>query len=95
MTTIKDHLDPARVRCHPALMQDAWFQLKAARGQPVTRLHLLMPAHVIRPVETAAERRERQAQEERDEIEAIRLRANARARRHIAAIHGTPGPDAA
>lgn len=43
-------LDPARVQMMPSLMQDAWAQLKAARGQPVARPHLLEARHVIVPV---------------------------------------------
>ena len=40
-------LDPHRVNLHPALMADAWAMLKEARGQPIQRPELLLPAHVI------------------------------------------------
>lgn len=32
-----------------AAMQSAWERLKAARGEPITRPHLLAPAHLIAP----------------------------------------------
>lgn len=40
-------LDPQRVNLHPALMANAWATLKSARGQPIQRPELLLPAHVI------------------------------------------------
>lgn len=41
-------LDPASVRCHPAVIGGAWATLKAARGQTVDQSRLT-PAYLIEP----------------------------------------------
>jgi hypothetical protein len=48
--------DPASVACHPALLQDAWCELKAARGQPV-RLDRLRPSYLVQTAPAPLDRK--------------------------------------
>lgn len=79
-------LDPSRVHFHPALMQDAWIQLKAARGQTVKHIHMLAPAHLIRPEGAVPD-----VAGEAETAEAIRRRCVGRATARLAQLQaGTP-----
>ena len=72
--------DPARVDCHPALMQDAWFRLMESCRGPVSRDRVLrlQARHIIRtdaaqpPCDTVAQ------------IDAIRARIPHRVRARMA-----------
>lgn len=71
---------PESVACHPALMQHAWMQAKAARGQVVHLHRLAVTAHLMSaPTAPPAPRGTVEA------IDAIRHRVGPAIRQRIAA----------